>query len=203
MIQFFCVVCLAPKLKLNTSLCGFCQNKVDERVKSFHMRMEGDVPHYYLFSWDKRSKVFCKSLIYFLKNKPEVFFSEWAALLDESFLEVPLILVPSSDPLKGFNHAKSFAESLVKPKSLSCVIEVGLKAFDAVDQKLKSRFERLRSNKVDLSRFAGNKNWIFVDDILVSGGTYKKVLESMRVKPKAIFTLFYKPYLNNKGFYDA
>jgi len=142
-------------------------------------------------------------MIYFLKNKRSKFFTEFIDRLTLKNKWGTAIVPSCSDP-GDVNHAKSLALVLMKQNHVSRVLEAGVKRGVQVgQQKQKTKEDRLKSNTVDLSGFRYRKNWIFVDDVLVSGGTFKAISESMFTKPKAVFTLFYKPILNNKGFYDA
>lgn len=206
MIQIFCVVCMAPHIRPHSVLCKFCFNKIFPSDFKLKMRSEQGIPHYYLFEWNKKSDLACRSLIYFYKNKPTVFFEDSAFLfevLKDVLSEGPGIVPSCSEEFK-INHAQSFGEALVKQKMISRVLVAGSsEGVRLRQQKKKTRFERLKSNKVDVEMFRCVKRWIFVDDVLVSGGTFKSIFESMFTKPQAVFTLFYKPRLQNKGFYDA
>jgi len=187
-------------------LCKFCESKIFGEHFELQKRDEGGVPHYYILKWDKDSDLACRSMIYFLKNKPRVFFERLAhhfKSLNVQIYKGPAVVPPSSNPSK-INHAKSLAEAYMKQKTVSGVLTVGLvKEGGVIQQKRKSKIQRLRSNKMNVGAFKHAKNWIFVDDVFVSGGTFKSVSESMFTKPQAIFTLIYKPRLKNKGFYDA
>lgn len=170
------------------------------------MRSEGGVKHYYLLEWNKNSDLACRSLIYFLKNKPPVFFTDLGKHFKHDFakLRQGAAVIPSCSDQSKVNHADSLAQALMKLNLVSGVLKVGMIKESSIDQqKRKTKLERLKSNKVDLKGFGYAKDWIFVDDVLVSGGTFKSIFESMFTKPQAIFTLLYKPRLKNKGFYDA
>ena len=186
-------------------MCSFCQDKVYKRKEQVSFRWaDHQVPHFYIFKWDEKSDLFCRSLAYFLKQKPTRFFNEWARLFSVKMKNnYSLALVPQSSSPKSLNHAVSLGQVFLKLDYISSVYEVDVRGGSEVPQKQKDKENRLKSEKRDFGALKYRKNWIFVDDVFVTGGTFKAVSESMFTKPRAVFTLFYKPKLKNKGFYDA
>jgi len=203
MFQVFCIICMAPHLRSRSLFCRHCFSKIFPEGYKFKQRLEEGVVHYYLFDWNSKTDLAARAMIYFLKNKkPHVF----AELVERFSLDCEwgTAIVPSCSNPNDVNHAASVARVLLKQNTVSRVLEAGVKRGALVNQqKRKTRRDRLKSNTVDLGDSRKIKSWIFVDDVLVSGGTFKAISASMFTKPKAIFTLFYKPILNNKGFYDA
>ena len=187
----------------------FCSHCADQLLKtdlSIKKRLEsGSTPHYYLFEWNDDSDLAAKSILYFLKHKPSHHFMELIESVPRAFpFKGVKAVVPPSSSKGRHNHAKSLSEALMKQKAVSSVFEVEVKegALNS-PQKLKSKEQRMSSNVLDLNKVSSIKNWVFVDDVFVSGGTFKSISESIFTKPEAIFTLFYKPRLKNKGFYGS
>lgn len=194
MRQFFCVVCEALNFRKGL-LCGVCDTRVDLRVAPYSLRLEGGVRHYYLFEWTKESDLFCRRLVYFLKNKRKSQFIEWSSYFPVRLRggEARASVVPASSTRGVVNHAKEFAESLEKLLGLTCVIEVGGNRNGP--QKQKTRLERLRGPVEGLGRVRLDEGWIFIDDVFVTGGTYNKVKSVVGKPPDIILTLFYRPMI--------
>lgn len=194
MRQIFCIVCDALNFKKGL-LCKFCDDKVSLRAAPYSLRLEGDVKHYYLFEWTKESDHFCRRLAYFLKNRPQLDFKEWSFYLPSHLKSVRprIAVVPAASSRAKFNHAQEFAKSLEKLLSLSCVLEI---EGGFTPQKCKTRGERL--TEWSLPRNSGIKldeNWVFIDDVFVTGGTYNRVRAEVGTTPEIILTLFYKPLM--------
>jgi len=206
MIQFFCIVCMAPHLRMQSLFCSYCMRKIFAKPVKLKERCHQGVKHFYLFDWNSESDLASRSVIYFLKNRPASFFEEFLNYVYCFDVSNELIsaVVPSCSQEKVVNHAESLAKAMKKQKMISCVYTAKMrKKVGVVEQKRKSKVERLKSNTFDVTGFKCLKSWIFVDDVLVSGGTFKSISEVMFTNPKAIFTLFYRPQLKNRGFYDA
>ncbi len=197
MRQFFCIVCewLILSKDRNQQLCSQCLGKVKSKETLVHRRFhEEGVPHYFLFEWGEESDYFCKRVVYFLKNKSERYFRSWAQHFGAEMQnrEVSGILVPQSGEA-GDNHALSFAQNLQKLYPNSCVIEVELSGDGP--QKRKTRKERRSFKRCVVSQLSSDlkdSNWVFVDDVFVTGSTYETIRCEMGAPPKSIVTLFYR-----------
>ncbi|MGH1467492.1 MAG: hypothetical protein ACRBBP_01240 [Bdellovibrionales bacterium] len=195
MRRFFCIICDAPNFRPE-HLCLFCESKVNARPTPYFLRFERDVPHYYLFKWTPKTDGFCRRLAYFLKNRRSEDFLKWALMFSPQMAPVGIrqAFVPKCSSEKGVNHAKEFALSLKKLLGFKCVLEVG--AFLG-PQKQRTRGERAEAFK--RSVFKKRKvrkldcSWVFVDDVFVTGGTYKRVGSEFKEAPEMIVTLFYRP----------
>lgn len=104
----------------------------------------------------------------------------------EVFENGPLVCPVSNR--KGFDHAKSLSMAFWKLFEVSRVLPVRLNNGEPQKYK-KTRGERLGlvNSKV---KEAGN--WVFVDDVFVTGATCYKISETMGSKPKVVLTLLYK-----------
>lgn len=195
MLQFFCVVCDSFKKNYKEALCSFCQKKVEEKIPLIHKRYQNGRPHYYLFRWSKESEHFCRRLIYFLKNSPEGHFGEWAKFFYHLQVDTggeQAITPKSSKTLKN-NHGASFAKALMKQNIFLSVLEVDVGNKGGKEQKQKTRKERRQRLEQRQKSFNLKENWIFVDDILVTGSTYDICAKACGKEAKALITLFYRP----------
>jgi predicted amidophosphoribosyltransferase len=195
MLYLFCAVCGAPRFHESPSvtLCHHCFKKYEERLPQYYTRDEDGVEHIYLLRWDSDTDIFCKSLVYVLKNKDSSHFAPFLQNLTPFLCQDPyrLAVVPAGSSKWRKNHATEFASCLEKLLSINCVIE--MRRDKGAPQKSKTRFERLQSSCTDMRKSFFDSEWVFVDDVFVTGGTYKKALRFAGKKPEAIFTLIYKP----------
>lgn len=188
--MYFCIICEA--LKFNEGLfCGYCDQKIKSKSPKVHLRFEQNIPHFYLFRWNEESHAFCHSLVYFLKNKDENYFNYFSSIFKEADLNISsfdtMICPTNSKPQKP-NHSLSLGKSLAKQIGGKIVIE--LEVNDKEQKKLSKKERNKAQKKLSFPRV---KKWIFIDDILVSGATFGKVLTASPYKPKFILTLAYKP----------
>ncbi len=201
MIVLECLVC--KQIKFNSrNLCLFCNKKINRNLKIKAKQVFG-VNHYYLFEWNDKNENFIKPLIYSLKGKNEKWFVEWATF----FLKAPLksndsFIVPGASKNRAFNHARSFAFCIAQLFSLSGVSLLEAPRSLRGPQKRLNREERIGPRVGQTGFLEANKPWIFVDDILVSGGTLKSLIEIYGL-PKLVLTLIYKPLFGEENDDEA
>ena len=186
MRQFFCVLCDGFIYKKDTIFCDVCTFKINKT--KFKKRKDKLSNHYYLFSWSKENDFFCRTLAYSLKNQPSSHFILLASLFApvRGFLD-SLLVCPDSAK-KGPNHAESLSLALKGLFSSSGVLPV--KALKNGSQKYKrTRNERFKTVQTFVESVG---NWIFVDDVFVTGATCYKISEKLGTKPKLIVTLIYR-----------
>jgi len=187
MRQFFCILCDCLIFKRNTIFCTFCRLNLNEKELQF--RVDNGVPHYYLYSWSIQTDGFCRKLAYSLKNKPSSHFIDLSVKFSDIFEPGNNRLVVPAGVKNKLNHSKSFAEILMKLYPFKGVLSV--KTGSKGSQKLKkSRQERFDSLSGVFSGSQGD--WVFVDDVFVTGATCYKIAQKLRSKPSLILTLFYK-----------
>lgn len=174
-------------------ICSYCKKEVEEKEELLHKRFHEGVPHYYLFEWSEESDHFCKRVAYFLKNKEPGYFREWVSYFGSEIEDsaVSALLAPKSTSRHKLNHAHSLSLELQKLFIYSSVIEVEL--LDKGPQKRKTKKERLLKDCYSRpENHLLDSNWVFVDDVFVTGGTYERVKESVGSNPEFIVTLFYR-----------
>ena len=174
-------------------LCSYCKKQVEEKEVVFHRRLHEGVPHYYLFEWNEDSDHFCKRAAYFLKNKGPGYFKEWLSYFGSEVENkaISAILAPKSASEQRVNHAQSLSVSLQKLFPYSCVIEVEVGGEG--QQKRKTRKERLaKSSSSGFGNHLLDSQWVFADDVFVTGGTYERVKAQVGSEPECIVTLFYR-----------
>ena len=191
MRQIFCFLCSSLIIEKNSLFCRFCKSKLNPFIKKPKSRMQGSVRHHYLFSWNSQNDLLCRSIVYFLKEKPETFFSYFSKNYKYlKLLNKTAFICPHSN--RRINHAKSLAESFSKLFESSSVYEVESVTDDSSPQKTLKKRERMERLKRKIYPSQPISEWVFVDDVLVTGSTYYTLYESIGRKPQAIFTLFYK-----------
>lgn len=195
MRQFFCILCDAPFFKKNSLFCDHCLHSFIKH-QGLKLRFDKGVPHHYLFSWSKKNDSLCRRLAYFLKRKPSTHFLELASIMNlpKKCLLSETLVVPRAHESKRLNHAQSLAEALMKLYSFQSVISLYTRQIGPQKRK-KSRKERLEGPEESeiLSGVLVEKGeWVFVDDVLVTGATCYKISRRLGSKPGQIITLFYK-----------
>ncbi len=104
--------------------------------------------------------------------------------------------VPKRSSKGGLNHAEEFALSLKKLFGFRSVLEIGE---GSGSQKRRTRKERVLELKRSVFKNRISRRldcpWIFVDDVFVTGSTYKRVKSEFKNKPEMIVTLFYRPLI--------
>ena len=191
MRQFFCILCSWIITENESIFCNFCERKLEALIKQPKARMQGKVKHYYLFKWGSSNDQLCRRLIYHLKEKPEAFFRFFGKRYNHlKLLDKTVFICPFSK--RKMNHAKSFASTLMKLYLDSSVYEVEAASEAIQPQKRLKRKDRLQKLKGKIYPSLPISNWVFVDDVLVTGSTYYSIYESVGRKPQALFTIFYK-----------
>lgn len=189
--MYFCLICESLKRCNKGIFCGYCNSKIKLKTPRVHMRFEQNIPHFYLFRWNKDSHTFCHKLVYFLKNKKEPHFDYFSELFTDAGLNISsfdTFICPQNSRGYRTNHSISLGKSLQKQFGGKSVIEIGV---NDKEQKKLSRKERFEVKK-NLS-FPKTSKWVFIDDVLVSGATFGKIFEAASHRPKFILTLMYRP----------
>ncbi len=194
--KFFCIICDILKFRKNV-ICTYCQNKVESRRKTYFLRYEEKIPHYYLFQWNLETDFFCRKLAYFLKHQEAEKFHQWTSLFPAKInsIEPRRAFVPKSSSKGALNHAKEFALSLKNPLELRSVVEIG-ESLGA--QKRKTRIERLKVKRSFKKKILLDCQWVFIDDVFVTGATYHRVRSEIKSLPEMIITLFYRPLIERE-----
>ncbi len=196
MRKFFCIICDVIKFRKNM-ICGYCENKIGSRKKAYFLRYEEKVPHYYLFEWNLETDFFCRKLVCFLKHQKVDKFKEWTYLFPSqiSFIGSRVAFVPKSSSQKTLNHAKELALSLKKLLNLKSILEID-ETFEA--QKKKTRINRLKVKKNFKKKIRLDYQWVFIDDVFVTGATYGRIKSEIENLPEMIVTLFYKSLIKGE-----
>ena len=179
-------ICDSFIFEKDTIFCSYCSSNI--KKAQLKIRLKEGVFHYFLFNWSVQNDLFCRTLVYGLKRKKMTHFSELAASFNLKKLIKNNILVCPSKDHKVSDHAASFSYALEKLFGCRGVLRVGGLG-DCPQKQKKTRSERLKGAE-SLSTPIGD--WLFVDDVFVTGGTCYKISGFMGSKPKAIITLFYK-----------
>jgi predicted amidophosphoribosyltransferase len=184
--QFFCLLCHAFIYENESIFCDHCSDQISKiKVKK---RSHDQSEHFYLFSWSQKNDLFCRSLVYSLKRRPLSHFLFLASLFSQVKDRLKYDLICPVGGSKGPDHAQSFALALMKLFGAKSVIP--LKPGFSNQQKLKrTRFERLAP--LDC-KFLPRGDWLFVDDVFVTGATCYKISEQVKARPSVILSLFYK-----------
>ena len=191
MRQFFCILCSWFVFEKSSLLCKFCESKLCHLIAEPKMRMQGSVEHHYIFNWNSQNDLLCRRLIYYLKEKPESFFNMFAIRYKYlNLIDKTVFACPHSN--RKMNHAQSLSQAISKLFKGSSVYEVETVIDTDMPQKRLKRKERMEKLKRKIYPSAPISNWVFVDDVLVTGSTYYTLYESIGRKPQVILTLFYK-----------
>ena len=186
MRQFFCILCESFIYQKDEIFCSYCFSKI--KKENIKVREDRGFKHIYLFSWSTKNDSLCRKIVYSLKKKPSEHFDQLTPLFAPyvGILDWPLICPKSK--IGCLNHAESMAQSFKKLFSFSGVstIETPLSGFQ---KRKKTRFERFQELK---STVMASGNWVFVDDVFVTGATCYKIAEQVGTRPKLALTLFYK-----------
>ena len=189
MRQFFCILCQGLIYKSETIFCKNCLSNLT-KIKVKKRKFKEPIDHYYLLPWTKENDFLCRTLIYSLKKKPMSHFLTLASLFHslKIFETKPILACPISSK-SGPDHARSFSLALEKLFGCLGVLPIRVQK-DGRPQKYKKtrneRFSIVNNQVKDVG------NWIFIDDVFVTGATCYKVSENIGTRPRVVLTLLYR-----------
>ncbi|MBE8221169.1 MAG: hypothetical protein HAW60_00390 [Bdellovibrionales bacterium] len=195
-----CPICGQFYFSVNFT-CKSCNQKLFGSINFSKAEVNLPFPVYSLWTWGKLD-YFLSFLLYSLKGSGNSFFYKKVA--EECFfqpvlLKKELIYIPAASRSKYLDHSGYFAKALAD-KCSSKFLNILCRKKNKKQKRL-SRMDRLKNStslKNTISsqdlKSIGNKNIIFVDDVLTTGGTALSAYKALGC-PKffKVLVLAYRP----------